>query len=90
VASVIAAHYDPLWVKISSYGVASLVGMARIYEHGHWTSDGLAGALIGTSVGTAVVYFNEKKRKADKKEAGIFITPLLSRGTGGIAITLVR
>jgi membrane-associated phospholipid phosphatase len=31
VASVIAAHYDELWVKVSSYGIASLVGMARIY-----------------------------------------------------------
>jgi len=90
VASVIAAHYDSLWVQVSSYGIASLVGMARIYEHGHWTSDALAGALIGTAVGTAIVHFNEKRRKADKKETGIFITPLLARGTGGVAITLVR
>jgi membrane-associated phospholipid phosphatase len=90
VASVIAAHYDSLWVQVSSYGIAGLVGMARIYEDAHWTSDALAGALIGTAVGTAIVHFNEKKRKADKKETGIFITPLLARGTGGIAITLVR
>jgi membrane-associated phospholipid phosphatase len=90
VASVIAAHYDSLWVQVSSYGIASLVGVARIYERGHWTSDALAGALIGTGVGTAVVHFNEKRRKADKKETGIFITPLFARGTGGVAITLVR
>ena len=90
VASVIAAHYDSLWVQVPSYGIAGLVGMARIYEHGHWTSDALAGALTGTTVGTAIVHFNEKRRKADKEETGIFITPLLARGTGGIAITLVR
>jgi membrane-associated phospholipid phosphatase len=90
VASVIAAHYDSLWVKVSSYGIASLVGMARIYENAHWTSDALAGALIGTAVGMAIVHFNEKRRKANKKETGIFITPLLAPGTGGIAITLVR
>jgi membrane-associated phospholipid phosphatase len=90
VASVIAAHYDSLWVQVSSYGVASLVGMARIYEHGHWTSDALAGALIGTAVGTAIAHYNEKRRKTDKEGTGIFITPLLARGTGGIAITLVR
>jgi len=89
VASVIAAHYDSLWVKASSYGIASLVGMARMYEDAHWTSDALAGALIGAAVGTAIVHFNEKRRKADK-ETGIFITPLLAPGTGGIAITLVR
>ena len=90
VASVIAAHYDSLWVKVSSYGIASLVGMARIYENAHWTSDVLAGALIGTAVGTAIVHFNEKRRKAKKEETGIFITPLLAPGTAGIAITLVR
>ena len=89
VASVIAAHYDSLWVEVPSYGIASLVGLARIYENGHWTSDALAGALIGTAVGTAIVHYNEKRRKA-KKETDIFITPMLARGTGGIAITLVR
>ena len=90
VASVIAAHYDSLWVKVSSYGIASLVGIARIYEDAHWTSDALAGALIGTAVGMAIVHYNEKRRKAHKEETGIFITPLLAPGTGGIAITLVR
>lgn len=89
VASVIAAHYDSLWVKASSYGIASLVGMARMYEDAHWTSDALAGALIGAAIGTAIVHFNEKRRKADK-ETGIFVTPLLAPGTGGVAITLVR
>ncbi len=90
VASVIAAHYDSLWVKTSSYGIASLVGMARMYEDAHWTSDALAGALIGTAVGTAIVHYNEKRRKEKNEETGIFITLLLARGTGGIGITLVR
>ena len=90
VASVIAAHYDSLWVKVSSYGIAGLVGIARIYQDAHWTSDALAGALIGTAVGTAIVHYNEKRRKAHKEETGFFITPLLAPGMGGIAITLVR
>jgi membrane-associated phospholipid phosphatase len=90
VASVIAAHYDPLWVSVSSYGVASLVGIARIYEDAHWTSDALAGALIGTAVGTAIVHYNEKRRKADQEGTAVFITPLISPRTAGVAITLVR
>jgi len=90
VASVIAAHYDSLWVKASSYGIASLVGMARMYEDAHWTSDALAGALIGTAVGTAIVHYNEKRRKANQEGNGIFITPLLGPGMEGVAITLVR
>jgi membrane-associated phospholipid phosphatase len=90
VASVIAAHYDDLWIKISSYSIASLVGVARIYQDAHWTSDALAGALIGTAVGTAIVHYNEKRRKAKKEEQSFFITPLLAPGTAGVAITLVH
>jgi membrane-associated phospholipid phosphatase len=90
VASVIAAHYDELWIKVSSYGVASLVGMARIYEDAHWTSDALAGALIGTAAGMAIVHYNEKRRKEKKEEQTFFITPLLASHTAGIGITLVR
>ena len=90
VASVIAAHYDSLWVKALSYGIASTVGLERIYLDGHWTSDVVAGALIGTAVGIAIVHYNEKRRKAKKEETGTFITPLLAPGTAGIAITLVR
>ena len=90
VASVIAAHYESPWAQVSSYGVASLVGMARIYERGHWASDTVAGGFVGTGVGGAIVRFNEKRRKADKEGTGIFITPLLAPGAGGIAITLVR
>ena len=89
VASVVAAHYDELWMQGASYGIASLTGMARIYKDAHWTSDALAGGLIGNAVGTAIVRFNEKRRKA-KKDTGLLIAPLFARGTAGIGITLVE
>ena len=62
VASVIAAHYDEPWVKVSAYGVASLVGFARMYHGQHFLSDVLGGAVIGTVVGHSVVRFNNGKR----------------------------
>ena len=62
VASVIAAHYEPLWVKATAYGVASLVGYSRIYHNAHFASDVLAGAAIGSLVGTSLVAFNERLR----------------------------
>ncbi|MDL2339622.1 MAG: phosphatase PAP2 family protein [Pseudomonadota bacterium] len=62
VASVIAAHYEPLWIKTTAYGVASLVGYSRIYHNAHFASDVLAGAAIGSLVGTSLVAFNEKLR----------------------------
>ena len=57
-ASVISGHYEETWIKCSSYTVASLVGVARIYHDAHFTSDVLAGALIGTLVGQSVVEHN--------------------------------
>ena len=38
---------DTKWVPIVAYSTASLVGMSRIYQNAHWTSDVLAGAAIG-------------------------------------------
>jgi hypothetical protein len=62
-ASVISEHYPTPWVQVTSYGIAGLVGYARISEGRHWTSDVLAGAAIGTFVGKTVVYFNQRHRR---------------------------
>ena len=79
VASVIADHYDSPLVKIGSYGVASMVGYARMEHNAHWASDVLAGALIGTLVGRTVVHFNKDRRYelsviADRDKAGLQVT----------------
>lgn len=61
-ASVITEHYPATWVQVTSYGLASMVGAARLNEGRHWASDVLAGAVIGTFVGKEVVHFNEHHR----------------------------
>ncbi|HZP68122.1 MAG TPA: phosphatase PAP2 family protein [Rudaea sp.] len=61
-ASVIAAHYDSPWVDATAYGVASLVGIARIRLDAHWTSDVIAGGLIGGLIGHHLVEFNRRWR----------------------------
>ena len=61
-ASVIAEHYDSLWIKCAAYGPAGLVGFSRIVDNAHFTSDVVAGALIGIAVGRAVVRFNKQQR----------------------------
>jgi membrane-associated phospholipid phosphatase len=61
-ASVISAHYEETWIKSSVYTVATLVGMARVYNDAHFASDVLAGALIGNWVGRSVVAHNIKSR----------------------------
>jgi membrane-associated phospholipid phosphatase len=79
VASVIAESYDPMWVKLGSYGVASMVGYARMERNAHWASDVLAGALIGTFVGKTVVQFNKNRR--------FEITPIVDGDTVGAKVT---
>jgi hypothetical protein len=61
-ATVIAEHYDSLWIKFGSYGIASMVGYARLNNNSHWASDVVAGAAIGTFVGHVVVHFNQNHR----------------------------
>jgi hypothetical protein len=79
IASVIANHYDETWITYSSYGVASLVGLARSYHGGHFASDILAGGIIGTMVGKSVVEYN-KPMRANK----MVLMPEVAPGTVGI------
>ncbi|MDP9122984.1 MAG: phosphatase PAP2 family protein, partial [Acidobacteriota bacterium] len=82
VAGVIADSYDAGWVKALSYGTAALVGFARIRHDAHFTTDVVAGALIGAHVGHTVAHHNRNLR-------GRFsVAPLLGRnGDRGISIS---
>jgi membrane-associated phospholipid phosphatase len=62
IASVVASHYPSPWVKVAAYGLAGVVGLARIEQGVHYGSDVLAGALIGIVVGKAVVRLHESQR----------------------------
>lgn len=62
-ASVIAGHYDSPWVATTAYTIASLVGVARIEQDAHWTSDVIAGGLIGGLIGHHLVQFNKTWRE---------------------------
>jgi membrane-associated phospholipid phosphatase len=80
-ASVIAEHYDSIWIKAASYTVASAVGWARLNNNDHWASDVLAGAALGTFVGEVVVHYNLSQRK-------VSLAPLAGPGFQGAQLTL--
>lgn len=82
VASVIAAHYDSLWIQTAAYGVATLVGASLIDQNAHFASDVVAGALIGSAVGIAVVRFNAQNRTRFQ------LHPFLDRDIHGMAIVI--
>lgn len=86
VASVIAAHYDALWIKITAYSGASAVAFARVEGNHHFTSDVLAGALIGTFVGNTVVHYNQRKR-AERAARKVTFAPLLAPGSVGLQMS---
>jgi membrane-associated phospholipid phosphatase len=47
-ATVFATNYKNVkWVPPVTYGVATLVGLSRIYDNAHWASDVMAGAAVG-------------------------------------------
>jgi membrane-associated phospholipid phosphatase len=82
VASVISAHSDQVWVSVTAYTIAGLVGFARIYHNAHWTSDVTAGALIGTFVGRGVVALN-KKLRAGNTTVRIAFAPIIGPDVKG-------
>ena len=79
-ASVVASHYDNIWVKAGSYSLAGLVGVSRMESNAHFSSDVLAGALIGTLVGRKVVRLNEDRRSKYS------IEPLISELGVGVSV----
>ena len=88
-ASVLSAHYPTPWVEIPAYGIAAMVGFARIDHNAHFASDVLAGAFLGTSVGYAVVYFNDTQRAAGPNgEARVALAPLSDPEVPGVEVIL--
>ncbi len=56
-ASLFSSIYkDKIWVGILSYGIATGVGLSRIYENEHWASDVLIGAALGYAIGKTVFF----------------------------------
>jgi len=51
------------------YGGATLMGLSRIYNNQHWASDVMAGAAIGTLIGTKVVKYTHSNpgNRLDKR-----------------------
>lgn len=94
VASVVAAHDGRLWVSVVSYGLAGSVGLARIEQDAHWASDVLAGAILGTVVGNAVVRVNERMRAGRESSSrgegasglSLALRPVSLRKGGGLSV----
>ncbi len=56
VASVFAARSSGWVVPVVAYTLATGVGLARMNDRAHFASDVVAGAVIGTAIGRAIVH----------------------------------
>jgi membrane-associated phospholipid phosphatase len=85
-ASVVALRCDEPWVGYAAYGVAGLVGAARMVTRDHFASDVVAGALVGTCVGRSVVAMDRRVR-ARAGKAQFTVTPALGPNFRGVTLT---
>ncbi len=77
------------WVTAATYGTAALVGWSRVYEDRHWTSDVVAGAIVGAATSRWTVHrLHARRAPAGGAPAApsVALTPL----PGGIAIRIMR
>ena len=79
VATAIAENYPSWWVQVFCYGGAGLVGYARIEQNAHYTSDVVAGAVLGWSVARAVVHRHQSSRGSKEVTLSPYFT---ERGAG--------
>jgi len=73
-ATLAQVYHDNIWLKVSAYSYASLVGvLMSVYDH--WASEVIAGVLIGLAVGTTVgrSYRNLLEEKENK--VTFYVTP---------------
>jgi len=87
IASAVAAHTENLWLAGGAYGMATLVGLARIERRQHYASDVVAGALLGTAVGKIVVSTNRRLRSGAPGAVKISLLPALGPGSRGLALS---
>jgi membrane-associated phospholipid phosphatase len=85
IASTIATSYQRPWIEAASYGVATLVGFARVHHKAHFASDVAAGAAIGTAVGHTVVLVNRRDHR--ERAHAVALGPVVGpRGQPGLGL----
>lgn len=69
------------------YGAAMIPGITRIYLDQHWTSDVIAGAFLGTLLGSRVVSYSYSHRPS-KFQRALLADRIGPAGHGGLMISI--
>jgi membrane-associated phospholipid phosphatase len=92
VAATLTAYYpEKPWIPLLGYPVALAIGLGMIDLDGHWTSDVVAGTLIGQAVGWSIGRNFRKRVRGERVSRHAFqlapLPPLASGGTSGMALS---
>ena len=63
-ATAISLKSDRPWVTWTTFSLASVVGLQRIYRQEHWASDVVAGTLLGIVTSASTIRWRERQRIA--------------------------
>jgi membrane-associated phospholipid phosphatase len=76
-ASLTAYYPEQVWIPLVGYPLGLLVGFGLIAGDHHWTSDVVAGALIGQAIGYSIGRsFRARVRGSDRPALGVTVVPL--------------
>ncbi|MBF9252839.1 phosphatase PAP2 family protein [Pontibacter sp. 172403-2] len=91
VATSFATVYkDSKYVSPIAYGLATLVGLSRINDNAHWTTDVLAGAAVGYLSSKGVSYlYNRANRKLENRQQKLLLTPQINLASAQLNATLI-
>ena len=84
-AAVASSHTESLPLRALAWGLAGLVGWERMELDAHWASDVVAGALVGSAIGTWV---SHRDAQAGAQHHALVVTPLAGPGVAGIAAAI--
>ena len=85
IATVFADEYkDNIFVPPLAYGLATLTGLARIYDNKHWASDVFFGAALGYFTSKAILAFH--KKEDDSLLTRLSVAPQVSKEMMGLTV----
>jgi hypothetical protein len=82
IASVVASEYDNIVVPSLVYTASTLIGLSRVHNNAHWSSDVFVGAAIGYFTGKAIVASHR-----DGRESNLSVVPVLDGKDAGFLVT---
>jgi membrane-associated phospholipid phosphatase len=90
VVAALTGYYgaDELWIPLVGYPVAAGIAFGMLVGDEHWTSDLIAGAVLGQCVGWSIGRAFRARARGESTASSFTIVPVLAPGTQGAALVV--